>query len=191
MRFFSLPALLAAALVSAVVALPFLPLAKNQQDLFRLEARVSTNTAGKLQVFLDAGGGWSEELSARTTLTAGGVPVTHRLPFAPGRYRALRFDPLDHGGTVTLHALRLVTKSGRVIADFPLEKFTATQQVEALRLREGALEITIASTSNDPQLGFVFPELIDVSAAWTDYLPGSLRTVALIFIGLADRKSVV
>ena len=104
---------------------------------------------GNLQVFLDAGGGWSEELSARTTLTAGGVPVTHRLPFAPGRYRALRFDPLDHGGTVTLHALRLVTKSGRVIADFPLEKFTATQQVEALRLREGALEITIASASND------------------------------------------
>ena len=41
MKFFTLPALLVAALVSAVVVIPFLPIAHNTGGLFAVEARAA------------------------------------------------------------------------------------------------------------------------------------------------------
>jgi hypothetical protein len=185
MRFFTFTALAAAAMVSVIVAVPFLPAAKSRPDLFVLEARVTSTLPGAFQVFYDDGGGLREELSARATLTGGSTPATYRLPLPPGTYKALRLDPLDRAGSVTISSLRVISPTGRTIAQIPLEGFKPTHQIESLQLRNGALEITTAVGSDDPQLGLVLPSPVVVHASWRDYARGSTPFVLPIFLGLA------
>ena len=69
MKFLTLTAVLAAALFSMVVTLPFAPAARMQPDVFVLEARARSSVDGALQVYYDDGKGWREELSGRATVT--------------------------------------------------------------------------------------------------------------------------
>ncbi|MBL9208834.1 MAG: hypothetical protein JNL92_00100 [Opitutaceae bacterium] len=185
MRFFTLTALLAAALFSVVVALPFLPAAKMRPDLFVLEARVSSTVGGSLQIFYDDGAGMREELSARAYLTPSSDFVAHRLPLPPGVYKAIRLDPIDRGGTVRIASLRIISPTGRGAGELPLADFKPTHQVQSLQLRDGALEIVAAAGNDDPQIGLVLPVPLVVSASWRDYARGSLPLILPLFAGLA------
>ena len=84
MKLFTLPTLLAAALLSAVVVVPFLPSAHKQADSFMFEAAVASSAAGHLQIYYDAGTGFREEASARVVLRQSGRPEFYRLPLPPG-----------------------------------------------------------------------------------------------------------
>ncbi len=185
MRFFSLPALLAAALVSAVVALPFLPLAKMHVDLFQLEARLTSNAPGTFQAFYDNGSGFREELSVRAHVDASATPLIIRVPLPPGTYRAVRLDPIDRGGTVVLHSVRVIAQSGRVVAELALEQLKAMHQIESLRMQDGSLEIVVDTAHNDPQVGLVLPHPITVVVTWADYVRGSVGRIAAGFAGFA------
>jgi hypothetical protein len=181
MRFFTVPALLAAALFSAVVALPFLPAAKMRPDLFVLEARVSSSVSGSFQIFYDDGAGVREDLSGRSQLEAGADYAALRLPLPPGVYKAVRLDPLDRAGTVRIASLRVLSPGGRVAAELPLRDFKATQQVQSLHVRDGVLEVAVAAGSNDPQLGLTLPVPLAVIANWRDYAGGAWPVVLPVF----------
>jgi hypothetical protein len=185
MRFFTLTALLAAALFSVVVALPFLPAAKMRPDLFVLEARVSSTVGGSLQIFYDDGAGMREDLSARAYLTPSAEFIPHRLPLPPGVYKAIRLDPIDRGGTVRIASLRVISPTGRVAAELPLADFKPTHQVQSLQVKNGALEIVAAAGNDDPQIGLVLPAPLVVHASWRDYARGSLPIILPVFAGMA------
>ncbi len=185
MRFFTLPALLAAALLSVVAALPFLPFAKRHSELFRFEARVTSTVAGGFQIFYDDGRGSREELSERAPMPASTAPVTLRVPIAPGTYTGLRIDPLDRGGTVTLREARIVSAGGRVIADLPLKKFVVANQVDSLRVAGGALEIVVNPAHSDPQVYLTLAPPVTVAASWSDQLAGSGGRVGAVFAAIA------
>ena len=185
MRFFSLPALLAAALVSAVVALPFLPAAKMHVDLFQLEARLTSNATGTFQAFYDDGPGFREELSVRAHVAASATPQIIRVPLPPGTYRAVRLDPIDRGGTVVLHSVRVIAQSGRVVTELALGQLKAMHQIESLRMKDGALEIVVNPAHNDPQVGLVLPQPITVVVTWVDYVRGSVGRIGAVFAGIA------
>ncbi len=185
MKFFTPTALLAAALFSAVAAVPFLPAAKTRPDLFTLEARLTASAGGLFQIFYDDGAGIREELSGRATLAATNTPAAYRLPLPPGSYRALRLDPLDRGGSITITSLRVISQSGRVLAEIPLGEFKPTHQIQSLAVRNDGLAITSASNADDPQLGLVFKSPLSVHASWRDYARGSLPFLLPIFAALA------
>jgi hypothetical protein len=185
MRFFTVPALLAAALVSTIVALPFLPAAKLQPEFFAVEASVTSNASGLFQVFYDDGAGFREELSARARLESTTAPRILRLPLPPGSYRALRLDPLDRGGTVSLHGLRVVSQTGRTIAEIPVATLRAANQIESLRPTGSALEIRIAASSNDPQLATVFSAPVVVNVSWLENLRVSAAPLLGVFAAFA------
>ncbi len=185
MKFFTLPALLAAALVSVLAALPFLPAAKMRPDLFTLEVRLTSTANGILRAYYDDGAGLREELSGHAALTAGTTPSTVRLPLPPGAYTSMRFDPIEGAGTVVVHSLRVTSLTGRQLGEIALQGFRPVQQIASLRLLNGALEIVAPPGSNDPQLLLTFPSPLLVRAHWTDYLRGAARYVGPIFLGLA------
>ena len=68
--FLSLPTLLAAALFSGVVLIPFLPFAAPQNAQFRLEVTATSTAEASVQFFFDIGKGIVEENSARGTVVA-------------------------------------------------------------------------------------------------------------------------
>ncbi|MDP3073388.1 MAG: hypothetical protein Q8N18_24060 [Opitutaceae bacterium] len=184
MRFFTLPALLAAALLSVVAALPFLPVAQPHPEYFRLEARVTSTSPGVLQVFYDDGAGIREERSARTEFPATATPRLIQVAAPPGPCLGLRLDPIDRGGTMTLRDLRIVSATGRLVATLPLEQFTTIQQVGTLRVHDGALELTVAPAHNDPQLSLTLSPPLDFTPRWSDQARGSLGPIAAIFAAL-------
>ena len=185
MKFFTLPALGAAALVSAVLALPFLPAAKTRPDLFVLEARLTASGPGQFQAYFDDGGGLREALSSQVTLSAATGPTVYRLPIPPGTYRALRLDPPERGVTIAISELRVVSQTGRVLATVPLTNFKPAQQVAALAMRGNELVLTSAANSEDAQVVTFLEPPVVIYAGWREYTRGSLPWLLAFFAALA------
>ena len=116
MRFLTLPALLVAALFSAVAVVPFLPLAQTATNLFALEVRLSSSATGVVKLYHDRGAGYNESDVSQASIAAGAA-ATVRLALPPGSYRAFRFDPIDRAGTVTIESLRVTGQGGRVVGE--------------------------------------------------------------------------
>lgn len=183
MKFFTFTALLATALFSAVVSVPFLP--KLQRDYFVLEVRASSSVSGALQVYYDDGAGLREALSARTTLKAGPEPAVYPLPLPPGTYGAFRLDPLEREGAVKISSLRVLTGSGRLIRELPLGELKPEQQIQSARVEGGALQIITAPGSDDPQLRIALSPALLVRVSWRDQARKILPLVVPTFLGVA------
>ena len=184
MKFFTLPALFAAALLSAVVVVPFLPIAKPSSELFALEVRMSASVSGRVQLYYDDGSGLSETASSRSPVTAG-VMATHRLSIPQGRYRALRFDPIDREGAATVESLRLVGRGGRVVHHFAFSEFVPANQIQSRTERDGRLEIVSTPGANDPNLAAVFNPPLEIFATASELADGIIRYALGVFAVLA------
>ncbi|MBI5771396.1 MAG: hypothetical protein HZA93_26720 [Verrucomicrobia bacterium] len=184
MRFFTFPALLAAALVSAVVALPFLPIAKTQTDFFAFEVRMTSKVTGVVKIYFDAGAGFSETATSQSSAVAGQT-ATHRLALPAGSYRAIRFDPIDREGTVTVESLRIVSRRGRVVRDLRFAEFAPANQIQSLREMGGKLEIASTPGANDPHVVATFNPPLAVRAGNRELLGGLAPITLGIFAGLA------
>ncbi len=186
-------AVVVATLLSAVVALPFLPAAKSDADRYVVEARLTSGKETSLQLFYDDGAGFRQEYSGQVPLRASPDPVTYELPIPTGTYLTFRIDPPEDGRTITLWSLRIISSNGGVLADLPLERIKPVQQIQTLRPREGGLEITSTPASDDPQLALELKEPMVVRQSPRDFardlpryaLPILAALIALLF--LADR----
>jgi hypothetical protein len=170
MKFLTPTALLAAALLSVVVALPFLPAAKMGPDRFQLEARLVSAAPTSLQVFYDDGSGFREELAAAAAIPAGTAPVPVLLPIPAGTYPQLRLDPPANGARIELHSLRILGRKGRVIASIPPDWIRAAQQVPTAHFDGTKIIIQSAPGSEDPQLLVAPPRPLEIRPDWHDYL---------------------
>lgn len=185
MRFFTLPALLAAALVSAVVALPFFAGANLKPALYSLEAELASNVPGNVQFYYDDGAGFSEDASARLPVAPGSTPTRYRFPLPPGTYRAFRLDPLDRTGTLKLSSIRVITPSGSVWRELPFAELTADHQITSLRVQDGTVEIVVAPQSDDPQTTLTFTPPLIVPARLRDHAWHLLPRAAPVFVAIA------
>jgi len=186
MKFFTVTALLAAALLSAGLAVPFLPAAKLQSNAFKLEARIKSDVSGRFQIFYDDGSGPREELSGTAQLTGSNETTTHILPLAPGRYHSLRLDPLDRPGRVVIESLRVISQSGDQLADLPLRDFKPVQQVQALTNQgASAIEIAIANGNDDPQLTLALAPALVITSSWLHVVRDALPLVLPFFAAFA------
>ena len=182
MKFLTLPALLAAALLSAAVALPLLPAARMGQDRFALELGYTTPAAASVQVYLDDGGGYRDGLQVQAALPAASEPAVLLLPIPAGTYRSLRLDPPEGGRELTLRSARLRTRAGRTLANIPMTGWRAGQQLAALAPAPAGLNVRSLPGSDDPQLLHDFPGPVTVALGWRDYaaelLPRQLPLLA-------------
>ncbi len=185
MKFLSPTALLVAALLSAVAALPFLPAARMGADRFVLEARVTSAVATLLQVFYDDGGGFRAALAAEAAIPASATPVAVRLPIPPGTYPTLRLDPPPNGGRVDLYSLRILDRNGRLLVEIPSDWIRAAQQVRTAHFDGEKIIIESAPGSDDPQLLVAPPQPLVVHPDWRDYLRDLPVRALAIFAGLA------
>ena len=169
-KFFTAPFLLAAVFASLLAAGVFSVFGKNSSALFSLEVRLVSSVPGCAQLYYDRGAGLSETDSSRAPLPLGPSPQPLRLPVPPGRYSALRFDPIDREGTVIIASpLRLVARDGRVLRTVPLAELRPNAPVCSLRtIAPDRVELVVAPGANDPQLALDFSPPLELRAAWRD-----------------------
>ena len=146
----SLPTFLAAALLSIVVTIPFLPFAAPVKAQFRFEVTAIASAAGLPQLFFDVGRGINEADSARETLIGGPSPQKLSFALPAGDYRGFRFDPLDRAGTVTLRDALIRGPDGRVVRRFTPGDFVAAQQIATRTVFGERLELVTTPGAFDP-----------------------------------------
>ena len=187
MKAFTFTTLLAAALFSAVVVVPFLPAAKTSSGpgLFWLEVRLTSSAPGIPQLYYDSGSGVSETASSQSQ--APWVPGTRiaRLPVPAGQYRAFRFDPTTRDGTVTIESMRLLAIGGRVIREIALRELQPAHDIQSLRAHDGRLEVTVTPGANDPQLVVNFTPPLVIVATFAELSHGFLPRALAVFASLA------
>jgi hypothetical protein len=185
MKFFTLPALLAAALFSAVVVIPFLPAAKTQTALFALEASMTSTSPGVVVLYYDSGSGFSESAVTRVNLTKSDTPLTYRLALPPGTYRSFRFDPIDREAGLSIASLRVTGLGGRVIRPIALSELKPAHQIQALRPHGDRLDVVVEPGTNDPQLVIDFAPPLVISPQFGDLTSGFWVRAFLVFLPLA------
>ena len=184
MRFLTLPALFAAALFSAVVVVPFLPVANTHSAFFALEARLTSTASGHVKLYYDGGAGFNETDSSQATLVRSDTPTLYRLALPSGHFRAFRFDPIDRDGTVTIESLRVVGETGRVLRTIAFSELKAAQQLQSVREVGGRLEAIVTPGANDPQLSIAFTPPLVASATWSELTYGFFPRALSVFAAL-------
>ena len=186
MKLFTLPALLAAAMASVLVVIPFLPAAKPDPRPFLLELRAAATAGGAARVYYDIGQGYREEDSAGLAFTPSHTPQTLRFPLPAAEFRSLRLDPTDSAGTVRFDGdLRITNQNGRLRHTIPLKTIAPLEQVASLRLEGGRLEMVTAPGATDPQLTVGFSPTLVLETAWRDIAAEILPRAAVVFVGFA------
>lgn len=185
MKLFTLPALLAAALFSAVVVVPFLPVAKTNAELFTFEAKLRSTVAGQAQLFFDDGRGFTEQASSHAAVVAANAATSVRFQLPAGRYQRLRFDPPAREGTLVLESLAIIGRDGRLIRALPLGGVQALHQIASLRERDGSLEVVIAPSAGDPQLGIPLEPPLALTPLRPELMRGLLPRALSVLVALA------
>jgi hypothetical protein len=181
---FSLPALLVAALLSVVAAIPFLPFAAPTSAQFHFEVTVTANTAGTAQLFFDLGRGIIEADSSRAVIEAKPGPQRLRFSLPPGTYRAIRLDPIDRTAELSLSDPVIRARDGSVARRFALTDFTAENQIFSLVVTGDAVLAITTPGAVDPTLGVRLAEPFVLATTLGQNLRSGLFTATCVFAGL-------
>lgn len=183
MKWISLPVLLAAAVLSAVSVIPFLPAAKSRPRAadFFIETDLCSQKPGDVQFFYDDGRGIRENLSFRARAPVGSEPQRIRFALPAGRYVAFRFDPIDTDGRVVLGGMRIVDHRGRVVRELPLASLTDGAEVQSATLTAGRLELVIEPGRSDSRFIVAFTPPLRLRLPWTDLLEGWPARAGIVF----------
>src|SRR5258708_9202359 len=147
---FTFAVLMVAAFFSFVVVIPFYPPSQSNKAVYFLEDTLTSPARGSVQVFFDIGRGFNEANSSSVAIQAGVTPKLLKFPLPAGSYRALRFDPLNCPGTVTVTNARIRDYTGAAVTEFPPSMFVAFQQIKQMSLAEQRLVIETAADGYDP-----------------------------------------
>ena len=181
MRYRALPLLAVLALFSVAVVVPFLPAARRQSQGFALEVTLASTKSGRVQVYFDRGNGIVEDDSSTLPLPEGAAPRRYRLPMPGDVIRAIRFDPIDRDGIVTLADPCVVDPDGRRVRTLALSAFKAANQIQSLRQGGGSLEIVVPPGGGDPQLSVDFGPPLQFRRSWGRIAAQDAERAAAVF----------
>lgn len=174
--------LLAAAVLSFVVAVPFMPFAQSSVAFYHLEADVTSSQRGVAQLFYDTGRGIREEDSARVSIEGGGTMQKARFALPPGQYKVLRLDPLERASTMTFSNAVIRNTAGTVVRTIKPEEFRIARDIDELRGIGSGVEMTLAANGADPIVEIALSPELMLKAEYGSILPTVTRIVLPIFI---------
>ena len=147
----TLPSLAACLFLALVALLPSEPWASSRPSGYAFEVSAESDQSGLVQLYYDVGRGLNEPDSAIVPILAG-KPALLRLELPSGRYRALRFDPLDRSARMTFSGARVADAAGRTVVAFAPSQFKAGNQIRSLVADAGRFTMETEPRATDPQL---------------------------------------
>lgn len=179
--FLSLPNLLAAALLSIVVSIPFLSFAPASAK-FHFEVTATSAVPGKAQLYFDAGRGLTEVDSSVAKLEPLSGPQLLRFPLPAGTLRALRLDPPSQPSELVLSDPLIRDQTGGVVRRFALTDFTPDHQINALTITGYTLNVVTAPGATDPYLGLRLAAPFDLAIGFGHALRDFGGVAGLVFV---------
>lgn len=151
--------------------------------LFYFEIAMSSSQPGNAQVFYDIGRGFNESDSARSPQPAAEVMSLLRVPLPEGEYRAIRFDPIEHGGcSLAFRDARIVNISGQVVRSFSLPDFQAPNDIMEMQIRDNAITLDLSNANTDPHLTISLDPSVSLHMAKAILYSRAARDFTLLFL---------
>jgi hypothetical protein len=146
--------LLAAALFSAVVVLPFLPFAHTpyHAEVLTLEITQISGAGDYAQLFYDVGRGFNEKDSSRAPVAGTGRPEQIRLTFPLKDCRALRYDPVNAHCDLTILQAEIRYADGGLALRLKPADFAAGGDIAALTIDGNSLHLRLVPDGTDPSV---------------------------------------
>jgi hypothetical protein len=138
--------------LAVAAALPFMTTSSESRDFYLFDVTLTSPIASTTQLFWDSGGGFREDDSSRQPLKVEPKPVVYRYMMPIGRFQALRLDPADGPGTLTLSHAQIVDDRGRVVRTFRPDDFIAANQIARLTREGDTLVVETTPDARDPNL---------------------------------------
>lgn len=167
---FTAPLLILGAMVSAGLVAMSLRREPLPAPNYALEVRLASTVAGFIQLFYDRGTGLNETDSALVPFEADGPPQVYRLPLPAEHLTALRLDPVNAAGVITLaEPPRIIGPGGRVVHTVAFSELQPASQIAALCERGGVLTISTIPGALDPQLNIALRSPLDLRPDRTSF----------------------
>ncbi len=115
-----------------------------------LEFDLTSSSPTNAQLFWDTGHDFNETESVRRTYEPHQGLQTLRFPLADKSLKALRFDPRENEGQLTIHVIRIVDAGQRTRIELPLNSLEAVREIAEIKTDRGQLQMRTAVGSNDP-----------------------------------------
>jgi hypothetical protein len=176
-RALSASSALACLLLSFAAVLASQPWTNSGGSACGFEVSAQSDRAGIVQLYYDTGGGMSEPESVLQPIAAGS-PVVLRFTLPYGRFRALRLDPLDRDGRISISGARIADGGGRTLVAFDPGQFQELHDIRSLGIQGGTLRIETEPGATDPQLW------INMAGPFTIERPPLWGEIALVFAGV-------
>lgn len=168
---FNLPLVLLSALLATAAALPFYTTAQRTAQSYFFQVELTSDQAGRAQLFFDIGNNYNEADSALQTVTPSGKLTRYRFPIPAKVVQKLRFDPIDHpNAAVTLAKPCIVNHRGRTVRRLTVEDFSPAQQVAIVQRDHGELRLTVPNGAYDPILDLHIGPPLDLRMHASDQL---------------------
>lgn len=171
-------------LVAIAFSLPLLRLAELRREYYFFDVDLTSTTAGRTEIFFDVGHGFREQDSSAQPLSVHPRKVKYRYLLPAQTIGALRFDPTDKEGVLTLSNAQVSDLNGKVIARFAPTDFTAVQQIASMSVEDGELKITTVPSANDPIIEIHLAKPLKLRLTWLLYFRRLAPTVFIIVLGL-------
>lgn len=166
-----------AGLISVVVAL----VVGTRAPPFYLEVSMRSSESGTAQVYYDIGRGINAADSTAARLYDGESAV--RLPLPAGEYRAIRFDPIDHGYCdITIQQVRITDLSGQVVRHFPPEEFSVFHDISEKWVADGRIALKMSARDSDPSLTSTLAAPLTLKSSALSLWKFALKVFLLCFV---------
>lgn len=154
----------------------------------QLRLQMSTTAHGDIQVYVDAGNGFSEALSIRKPIApANGAAVDYAFDLPPCKIQAVRLDPLNAPGSATLTQVEIRDASGMILEKAASKSWHPNHEVASVEECPGGWEVTTRADSQDSSLEWTLAKPIDLRVrlwpSWVRFIGAGLGlflTVVLI-----------
>ncbi|MBA4135746.1 MAG: hypothetical protein C0518_00355 [Opitutus sp.] len=186
---FDLRSLALAAALAFAAALPSITTSVESRYFYFFDVTLTSTSHGSTQFFWDLGRGFTEYDSSRQTIQVEPNPVVYRFMMPMGKFRALRFDPIDGAGEFTFTKAQIVDYRGRIVKKFSPEDLLPATGIRRVTGKGDLLEVSTDPASNDPVLDLRLNEPLEVKSTpaiwWTLAWPVALPVFLLgLVLGL-------
>ena len=172
-----------AVLLAFVAALPRITTSVELRDYFFFDVTLTSTSVGSTQFFWDLGKGFTEYDSSRQSIRIEPKPVVYRFMMPMGRFKALRFDPIDGAGVFLLSHAQVVDLKGRVMKRFaPQDLIPEGGIIRATPHGSDELEVITDPASSDPVLSLRLAEPLVLEPGFRIWFEQGWPTALTVFL---------
>ena len=118
--------------------------------LLLLEITYSASATGETQIFYETGRGVNQLDSIRIPISPSSQPFTYTFPLPDAPILAMRMNPLNCPGEITITNFRIINRRGETIRRFTRDDFQPTNEIAAIAPIAGGWKLVTTPAAKEP-----------------------------------------